>query len=645
MTGKIEIVRELGEQALLLPMLLADALAANDRLKLRLTLLQEAAARAHDPDYRLRDFHSEREASGLADPQYDRLVTGARTLSGEQLLVPGAKSLIAGIAPDLGAMLAPLKAAGTEDGRPLEERLKGLVARLPEAKDDQLAISDLQAMTSARRDGPDSVHLLVMDAHRAVNRLSAETAVEEIDGARVHHVEAGDRLRIKAFMAGLNRTAGLAFGHPGLGTTATRVGPGLLIQNDIGTTDAHVLVIHVDQTCVRVTYTDVHRLRAKFFISLFEDQGMEWSPLAEQNVPGLADDEMFYLVTGRFTAPDDGAMDRLLNFLGSRIVFLIDWNKARKALQAFVGKDVAIDILRWAAGHDYGHRAFLELGGVDLVFDAIRRAATGRVPYGARLDQTLGTNESAQFLKRILQLTCDGLRAARSVRLIRDEIQAELAQLFDTAEFGIFIILLRHLGGSRMLAAAIAEAFAQDHATLEADRSRLTANAKRLEEKGDRLTVEAREICAHMQHAESLRTTIDAVESATDSLDECAFLFSLIPKEITIPGAEALAELAGITVESFSEMVRAIEAASRLPEGQRADADESLRAIDAVVLAERRADTAERTAFAAFTRAPSDDARILVLGLEVTRALETATDYLAHAALSLRERVLEELSA
>jgi hypothetical protein len=35
----------------------------------------------------------------------------------------------------------------------------------------------------------------------------------------------------------------------------------------------------------------------------------------------------------------------------------------------------------------------------------------------------------------------------------------------------------------------------------------------------------------------------------------------------------------------------------------------------------------------------------LVLGLEVTRALETATDYLAHAALSLRERVLEELTA
>jgi hypothetical protein len=78
MTGKTEIVRELGEQALLLPTLLADALEANDRLKLRLTLLQEAAARARDPNYQLRDFHGEREAAGLADPQFDMLVVGAR---------------------------------------------------------------------------------------------------------------------------------------------------------------------------------------------------------------------------------------------------------------------------------------------------------------------------------------------------------------------------------------------------------------------------------------------------------------------------------------------------------------------------------------------------------------------------------------
>ena len=46
MPAKVEIVKRLGEQAVLLPSLIAEALNANDRIKLRLTMLQEAAAHA-----------------------------------------------------------------------------------------------------------------------------------------------------------------------------------------------------------------------------------------------------------------------------------------------------------------------------------------------------------------------------------------------------------------------------------------------------------------------------------------------------------------------------------------------------------------------------------------------------------------------
>ena len=66
-------------------------------------------------------------------------------------------------------------------------------------------------------------------------------------------------------MAGVNRTAKLKFNHPGLATTATRAGGRLVIQNDIGTTDAHVIVIHVEGLTVSVTYTDVHAERLAFF--------------------------------------------------------------------------------------------------------------------------------------------------------------------------------------------------------------------------------------------------------------------------------------------------------------------------------------------------------------------------------------------
>jgi hypothetical protein len=42
-TSKTAIVERLGERAVLLPSLIGDALTANDRIKLRLSLLQEAA--------------------------------------------------------------------------------------------------------------------------------------------------------------------------------------------------------------------------------------------------------------------------------------------------------------------------------------------------------------------------------------------------------------------------------------------------------------------------------------------------------------------------------------------------------------------------------------------------------------------------
>jgi hypothetical protein len=644
-TSKAEIVRRLGEQAVLLPSLLADALAANERIKLRLTLLQEAANHARNPDQRPITLDSERRAAGLDDVRYGQVVAGAHALSPNRVLAPGANALLADTVTDLSILLAPLQADDGVARQQFDDRLKAVTAAMPRAENDELAVSDIDAITSVRRGAADSVHLLVMDAHKAINRLAAQTAIENIDGAHVHHIEEADRGRIKAFMAGLNRTAPLAFGHPGLGTTATRVGKRLTIQNDIGTTDAHVLVIHVEDGAASFTYTDVHRLRAKFFIELFESQGVAWSPLAEHNAQGLADGDVFYLVVGRFAASEEIALRRFLEYLGSRIVFLIDWNKARKALQTFIGKTAAIEVLTWAAIHDYGHRAFLELGGIDLIFDAVRLVAVGHIPYGARLDETLGASESADFLRRVLRQTCEGLLAGRSTRLIRDEVQADLSQLFDTAEAAVLTELVRHLGLSRMLAASIADVFAADGLVPATNRADLVLKSRRIEEKADRLTVMARETCARVHDAAKLRLVIDEIENVTDVLDECAFLLSLIPEGDPATTFGQLAELCDIAIDGIGHLIRAVEAASQLPQGHRSDAADCLQAIDAVVDAERRADVAQRAAFSAFMREPAADVRGLVLQLEIARALETATDHLAHAALSLRDRVLEELSA
>ncbi|HVJ44099.1 MAG TPA: hypothetical protein VM639_21530 [Dongiaceae bacterium] len=645
MTAKLEIMERLGEKAVLLPSLLAAGLAANDRIKLGLTLMQEAVLQAHSPGRKPNLMIAERRAVGLGDGQYDNLVAGVQDVGQDRLIMPGVHHLLQQLGDDLGAMLAPVEAGAAEEGAALRQRLATIVENLPAVESDHLAIDDVKAITSARRNGRDSVHLLTMDLHKAINRLSVEAAGEVLDGARAYCVEAADRPRILAFMRGLNRTAPLAFGHPGLGTTAVRSGERLTIQNDIGTTDAHVLVIHIDGAAVTITYTDVHRPRAKFFMTLFADRQVAWSKLDEQASAGLGEEDVFYMLTGRFEAPGQSALEDFLAFLGSRIVFLIDWNKARKALQTFVGKGVAIDLLIWAAQHDYGHRGFLELGGIDLVFEAVGRTAAGRIPYGMRLDRALGEFECQEFLRHVLHESSTGLSAGRTARLIRDEIQADLAQRFETAESAVLTVLVRHLGLSRMLAGAIAAAISTPASMTAADRHALARQSKRLEEKADRLTVQAREIAARVRETGKLRPVIDEVENAADAFDECAFLLSLLPEPNAMQALAPLADLADIAVDSVGQMVRAIEAASLLPLGQRSDAVDSLQAIDAVVNAEKRADQAARATFAALMSVPAADARALTIGIEMTRQIETATDYLSHGALTLRDRVLEELSA
>jgi len=78
MTEKSAIVQLLGERAVLLPLLLADAVTANDRLKLRLTMLQEAVSHARHPEQKPRSFDSERR-------QYDTMIADARTLVADRI--------------------------------------------------------------------------------------------------------------------------------------------------------------------------------------------------------------------------------------------------------------------------------------------------------------------------------------------------------------------------------------------------------------------------------------------------------------------------------------------------------------------------------------------------------------------------------
>jgi hypothetical protein len=135
-----------------------------------------------------------------------------------------------------------------------------------------------------------------------------------------------------------------------------------LIQNDLGTTDAHVLVIRITETQAVVTHTDIHLQRLRFFQSLLEDTRIEWDELRSHQGSVIAKGDLFYVARGRFEADSTTALESFLERLGSRLVFLIDWNRARKRLRLLVPNERAVRILRWAADHELGHRAFLDYG-------------------------------------------------------------------------------------------------------------------------------------------------------------------------------------------------------------------------------------------------------------------------------------------
>ncbi len=643
MTAKVQIVQHLGEAQVLLPELLAAALGANDRAKVRMTLLQEAAAHAQNPASPPHTLDAERRAAGLDQPVFAATVRDAHALDGSRFAIPGAGALLSGLYADIDAMMVPVRLANREKGEEFAERLEGLRSATPQVEGDVLTQSAICGITSARAGGDDSEHLLIMDIHKALNRLQAEMAVEILAGARVHGLGPQEKRRVEAFMRGLNRTRGLAFGHPGLGTTAARSGERLIIQNDIGTTDAHVLVIHAETLTVTVTYTDIHRKRTQFFMRLFDGKDVEWSGVAEKSAQNLGNKGQFLLVTGRYNAKDAAQIEGFLDYLGSRLVFMIDWNKARKALHNFVDDNAAIGVLRWAAAQDYGHRGFLELGGAELIYEAVRSGNAGHVPYGTRLDQALGAKETVEFLKDTLKVASEGLSQGRSVRLLKDEIQAKFASQFESMEASLLTVIGRHLGLSRMMAGLILDAIRDG---LPAGGGALAAQARRLEHKADALTLEARMIGARLAASgEPVKAAANSAEDANDALEEAAFFLSLAPEDGAMNGdTQPLAGLAEIAVESIAQMIRAVEAIHALPEGFQADVTDALRAIDAVMIEERKADEALRNAMSAFISSKSDP-RMLILRMEIAKALETATDYLAHAAFSLRDRVLGELPA
>ncbi|QWG15989.1 hypothetical protein KMZ68_13050 [Bradyrhizobium sediminis] len=641
---KSQIIEQLGQADILLPSLVAEGLAANDRVKVRMSALQAASRHAQQPDRPATDLHVECLAAGIAPAALTTLIGGAHFAGDGRMAAPNLARLMKEIHDDVTAMIRAVSAGKPSEGETMGARLAAIRAAGTLEASNEIEFARIAKLTGVAQDGADSLHRLVMDLHKSLNRLAAGCSEEILAGAHVFGLHPEDRAPVESFMQGLNETRALKFDHPGLDTMATRSGGRLLIQNDIGTTDAHVVVIAVKRNSVTVTYTDVHRARAKFFIALFDKFQAKWSGLDRHSAAGLGDDDAFYLVTGQYRA--DSAADRnaFLTALGAALVFLIDWNKARKLLRNWVAKDDAARILEWAAQQRFGHRAFLELGGNELLGAAVRNAAPARIGFGERLDQALGRNAAVDFLKTAMRVSSEALGAGQSVRLVRDQIEADLVRHLERVDSTLLTTVLRQVGLAHDVAAAVAHHLAALQAGRPADGTRLAARAGLIERKADRIAIEARKEATRLNAGPIIEQLVDRVEETVDELEQAAFIASLAPAGIDPPLLRALAALCAVATTATEAAASGLAAAIEVPEGRRADSEDALAAVVRLIDAEHAADSRERDVTTQVFAGGYDVATSLSV-LELARAIERATDRLAGFGHLLRRHVMTDLSA
>jgi uncharacterized protein Yka (UPF0111/DUF47 family) len=643
--SKTRIIDLLGEEALLLPALLNAAIIANERAKYVLALLQMAVANADSPSAAAPTLRAEREACGIVEAWLDRIVARSEVLGPGVYHVPEAAHLTTLLAEALDAMLAPLALVRDEPRayQDLADRKQRLFDAIPRIEGDVVRGDTIAALTSGRPASGDGVHLLVMDLHKEINRLQAQIAEADIEGAQAYGLTASDQPLVAAFMKGVNSTAPLKFDHPGLATTAARCGGMLLIQNDIGETDAHVLVVQVTGLAATLTYTDVHAQRVRFLRDALMASGIVWEETHSRQAVGLADDDLFYVVTGRLTAADEGALKTFLERLGSRIVFLIDWNRARKRLGLLVPNSLAVELLGWAAEQDLGHRAFLQLGGERLIYDALEQAVRTPLRYGEMLHQMIGIEAARDYLRFVLETAATGLRDGRSQMLIRDRIRAELFSHFRSAEQRLLAESGRHAAIVVRLAQGLYDNLRTGETPGGAAFGRNAERAKELESRADDIVRAIRSTVQRIAGTEIFRRIVEIADDAADELEEAAFLAAVpIDGGLNAPLPAPLVELAQFVLDGAKSFQRTVEVAPLVRRGgSREPVQNFLEAVDCVVTVEHQTDLRERDVTVALMAAPIDCRHLYLVGA-IARHLEEAADSLLRASLTLRDHILGE---
>lgn len=663
---KTDIIKDLGVNELLLPKLVSDALAANDRTKYLLALLQAAKNNADNPQIEVSNLKTEREESGVEDTSFDTVVELSSKKSNNQnsYYIAEADRLIRSIIENINIMILPLRRfsqRGTENvPRKIElsfqdkdrtqaynkliDRFEAQISKIPNFEDCIISGSFIDDMTSGKPKGGDGFHLVIMGVHKELNKLQSLIYSETVDSARVYEITESDKILVRAFMKGVTSTELLKFEHPGLETTATRSGDTLLIQNNIGTTDAHILILKVRGTLTTVTYSDIHIQRIEFFRSLFEQFQINWHDTGSQITHKIGEESAYHLSVGTFAARNEKDLENYLSFLGSRLVFLIDWNRARKCIRNFLKRKDCIKLLKWSADNNIGHRAFLKMGGEQLIFGALEKTMKSPLKFGDRFDQVIGPEIALEFLKFVLRTCTEGLLQNRSEFLIRDEVRAELAKYLRSADENLLQMAANHATLIVEISTTVRDGLLHIE---DQDLKFVKRNAVRTEEwerEADALLNSVRLTLARSRKSPVLESLVSNADDAADSLEETLFLMTLVSRNDIVGNFfEPLLELAELAVDSSMEYLKAIENSKILDKGStREEIDDFLRAVDRIITIEHNADDLNRTVSSSIMKNSSNFKQLHILD-KISDLIESATDSLMKSALIIKNYTLEEI--
>lgn len=642
---KTQAVAAMGQDSLLLPAWIKAALAANDRLKLYLSLMQSVAQKIRMAQPLGADWKGEIARLGLQEQSWLAGFGQGAYRADDVLFVPRLDEWLDALARDLHVMARPVCERPSLPQSGLSARRDTWLSRLEGLKDEEgLSDEALRDLTHGDRQASDSLHLLVMDLHKAINAMAAEVSTENIAGAHVWQIEEADRAWVEAFQRGIHATLPLKFGHPGLDTAVTRDGDRLLIQNDIGTNDAHVLVIECRPGQLHLTYSDLHVARFEFFGRMLQQLGFDWEALSAQTHAHLNSGKPYQVAHAWLSSQHDSRLLEALELAASRIVFVIDWNRARKRLQAFVRKPVAVAILEQLARENMGHMAWLLAGADRLVYEAMQAVNGEAFRVGDRLDQVLGETAAREFLLSLMRAASIKLREQQPQALVADEARMLLARAMRKRTFE-FDLLAEHAAYCHALAQALAEGLLgdEDH---DARQGRLL-RAKTWERQADHLLTEARRRAERQTRWMPMLELLDRMDDVADVMEEAIFLLGLLSQPVMprLPDTvrQRLCELSEATLAAVQDQIRAIEIARHLDESvAQTEGEDFLQALWRILRAERVCDDCLRSTRVQIVAELHGQPALMQLATELAATAESATDHLLGAAYSLRKMVFEK---